>query len=457
MKSSPGILLPGLLLACSLPEQSLGAPGHDDATDGGTDATEESDTTGDVEEPAEQDDRDWVGVSGRCGLRPDGTLWCWGWNDRGQRGDGTLWDLWSLEDGQLYEIEAAEWALPTQVVATEDAVDGSWSDWVAVSTSSWTTCGLRENGTLWCWGWIFPSTPTRVLAAEEDPGEPPQIDWIAFSLSHDVSCGLRADGSLWCWGTCESYHFPGCAVGDGNEGIPVVPGTTSRQVVAAEESGEPPWTDWIAVTGGFTTCGLRANNTLWCWGPLAIPGVSWESTRIRNTPVELVDEDSGASFSDWIAISGHCGLRANGTLWCWDGLRSASIGASVHTKLTRVPAAEESEEPFWSDWVAVSNPRTNGRGTACGLRADGTLWCWWRGSGGWLGDGTTTEHRETPTRVVAAEESGEPPWSDWIAVSGSCGLREDGSVWCWGFHGQSSDWDNPVVDIRTTPYRVRPE
>jgi predicted Zn-dependent protease len=72
-----------------------------------------------------------VGVQRTCGIHIDGTLWCWGRNQEGQLGDGTMEDR----------------LVPTQV--------GTDADWVSVALGDFHTCGIRNDGsrkTLWCWG-----------------------------------------------------------------------------------------------------------------------------------------------------------------------------------------------------------------------------------------------------------------------------------------------------------------
>jgi alpha-tubulin suppressor-like RCC1 family protein len=65
-----------------------------------------------------------------CARKTDGTLWCWGTNNNGQLGDGTLVDKPS-------PIQVA--ALGTSVGQVAAANDG--------------TCARKTDGTLWCWGW----------------------------------------------------------------------------------------------------------------------------------------------------------------------------------------------------------------------------------------------------------------------------------------------------------------
>lgn len=68
-----------------------------------------------------------LGTDHTCGIDLAGALWCWGRNDRGQVGDGTLEDR--------------------AVAVMIDA--GPWLD-VRARVSH--TCGIKDDGTVWCWG-----------------------------------------------------------------------------------------------------------------------------------------------------------------------------------------------------------------------------------------------------------------------------------------------------------------
>lgn len=70
------------------------------------------------------DSRSWH----TCGRRTDGTLWCWGANNRGQLGDGTRTNS----------------AVPVQA--------GADADWARLSVGFRHTCAIKLDGTLWCWG-----------------------------------------------------------------------------------------------------------------------------------------------------------------------------------------------------------------------------------------------------------------------------------------------------------------
>src|SRR5690606_10233558 len=70
-----------------------------------------------------------LGSNSTCGVRVDGTLWCWGTNTRGQVGVGDITQRLS----------------PTQV--------GTAADWQRVSAGTEFACGIRAGGSLWCWGY----------------------------------------------------------------------------------------------------------------------------------------------------------------------------------------------------------------------------------------------------------------------------------------------------------------
>jgi len=63
-----------------------------------------------------------------CALLEDGSVWCWGANDRGQLGDGTTEDA----------------LVPVRAQLDTRAVD--------LSTGGATTCAADEEGVAWCWG-----------------------------------------------------------------------------------------------------------------------------------------------------------------------------------------------------------------------------------------------------------------------------------------------------------------
>ncbi len=69
------------------------------------------------------------GVGFTCALRDDRTLLCWGANNLGQLGRGTI---------------------STRALSPDPA--GGFDDWIAYAVGEGHVCAVREGGSLYCWG-----------------------------------------------------------------------------------------------------------------------------------------------------------------------------------------------------------------------------------------------------------------------------------------------------------------
>ncbi len=230
---------------------------------------------------------------------------------------------------------------------------------------------------------------------------------VAVSLGDDHTCALKRD-ELYCWGN-----------NNGGQAADVVPTQLSSPARVAGA--------WKAVAAGEGyTCGARADGTLWCWGFLEPFGLAGDelcfrdgvSTECQRSPVQI------GSGTDWTAVAAGpehlCALRGSGTLWCWGRDYSGSLGLGEDVDEVAEPTQVGAE----TDWVAVRASRSN----TCAIRRGGFLYCWGSNTLGDVGDGTS-EHRYVPTTVVE-------PYGGWTDVLlggyGTCGLKDDGSLHCWG-------------------------
>lgn len=113
-----------------------------------------------------------------CGLTPQGEGFCWGWNNRGQLGDGTTTNR----------------AAPT-------AVSGGLL-FQSLDAGQFHTCGVATDGQAYCWGWngdgqlgdgstTDRSTPVQVATDI-------RFESISAGLIH--TCGVSVDEEIWCWG-----------------------------------------------------------------------------------------------------------------------------------------------------------------------------------------------------------------------------------------------------------------
>lgn len=98
---------------------------------------------------------------------------------------------------------------------------------------------------------------------------------------------------------------------------------------------------------------------------------------------------------------------------------------------------------------------TAGAGHLCGIRADGSLWCWGENNGGRLGVGDNAD-RTSPTQVGGA--------TSWKTVTAgnlfTCGTRTGRTVWCWGLNDRGQlglgDTANRTTPAQVPSFRARP-
>jgi alpha-tubulin suppressor-like RCC1 family protein len=342
---------------------------------------------------------DWVEVSANaysaCGRRSNGTIYCWGMNVASQVGDGTTTQRTS----------------PT-------IVNGGFTDWTSLSGGYNHTCATRSNGTVYCWGAnAFGQTGQSPSDAVSAPTlvSGAYMDWTAVSSGRTHTCGLRQSGRPWCWGANSSTQL-------GNN--------VSLTRTAPEQLGAA--TDWTQITNGrYHACGIRSG-AAYCWGRNGNGQVGDDSTLDRSSPVLV-----SGGFTDWTQLSaGHtqtCGRRSNGTIYCWGENTDGQLGDNTRTQRLTPTIVNGG----YTDWTAI----TAGSSHTCGRRSNSTVYCWGANSNGQLGDNTTVQ-KLIPTIVNGG-------FTDWTMVSSlathTCGVRSNGTAYCWGNNGNGQLGDNTTV------------
>lgn len=234
-----------------------------------------------------------VGLAHACGLAVTGRVWCWGSNAGGEMGVG------SAEPGG---------GNPREVVG------GATYTSLAVGVAH--TCAATAGGTVHCWGRNGfgmvgdgtsepKGTPTAIAA---------NLTFAAVYANHNRTCALTVSGEAYCWGVGDegSLGFlpePRFNVCGGFLGTcSSVPG----RVLTDARFG--------SITAGFwSTCGLSTEGQTWCWGTHAsgVRGVyPAEGDPLRATlhPTEL-------EFTSIRAVGyTACGLTAARSVHCWGDL-----------------------------------------------------------------------------------------------------------------------------------------
>ncbi len=372
------------------------------------------------------DDSDWsqvaAGPSHSCGIRDDGTLWCWGSQRFGALGNGVVDD----ESTHIpQQVGDEEW-----VYVTAGGSDGTFG-------YDLNTCGIRDNGTLWCWGYNYYGQLGQGDTQEYDT--PQQVgdedDWETVDVADNSVCGIRS-GELYCWG-----HNPS-PIGHSGHRLPIDNDNTviSTPHRVGEESD---WTDIAlgdddsnlgAITEVSHGCGIRSGG-LYCWGEFPAEEIG---------VIHQIGDDQ-----DWTVVrAAHrstCALRQDQTLWCFGQNANDMLGIGVAGDILEpqqvgdaddwatFDIASHSKTPFVLMGVA-NEPHLRPSRHLCGIRGpDSEMRCWGRNTFGELGQGELTWTAD-PTLV-----DGNLSW-DQLAVGlyNTCGIDTDGDLRCWGYNADTN-------------------
>lgn len=262
-----------------------------------------------------------------CALAIDAQAWCWGLGLGGQLGDG----------------QRANSRAPTAVAGTHRFVQVAASLWQGV------TCGLKADGSLWCWGIGFGGAAGPAASAEPAPWtQASTLVLRSFGLGEAHACGLDAAGQAWCWGRNTFGELGNGSDVSAAAPTPVAGGRVYRQLSV----------------GPTHACALEPGGQAWCWG-FGAAGDGGAIGDARRTPVAVA---GGLRFEQIASGQGRsCGLTAAGAAWCWgQGITGAlGDGASLDRA---VPVAVTGALVYRS--IGVGGMAT------CGIGTDGSASCW---------------------------------------------------------------------------------
>lgn len=173
-----------------------------------------------------------------CALTSDQRVYCWGQNNHGQLGNGTI----------------TQANTPTLVPGLLNVI--------AISAGSSFTCALLADNTVKCWGYggklgnnsaVGSTVPVSVLSYRD--GNAPLGQITAIASNYDGTCGLRSTSTgnqVVCWG----YN------GYGTLGI------GSLSITRRMAYDVPGLQDISSLSqiGGHTTCATTSSGTPYCFG-----------------------------------------------------------------------------------------------------------------------------------------------------------------------------------------------
>lgn len=244
-------------------------------------------------------------------LKPDGTVWAWGFNKHGQLGDGTT----TLERYTAVQVQGLRRV-------------------VAIAAGDRHSLAVKADGTVWAWGWnqegelgggAWPrgsATPVQTKTLTH---------MIAVAAGRGRSLALKSDGTVWVWGE---------AIRERDDG------TWCNSIIPVQVKG---LMNIIAVAAGFSHfLALKTDGTVWAWGinsSFALGDGTRESRLVPlkvNGLTNVIAIAAGNSYS--------LAVKADGTVWAWgrnlfgvlgDGTKESR---SSPVLVTAVPASGPAEE-----------------------------------------------------------------------------------------------------------------
>lgn len=243
-------------------------------------------------------EKTWVslssGVYHTIALKADGTIWAWGFNDKGQLGNSGTNDK----------------SRPTQV--------GKENNWASIFTEGYTSFGIKTDGSLWGWGDNAVSQlgiPGNTQTAQPVPVQiGADKDWKYGNggLSHCLA--IKQDGSLWAWG----YNWEG-ELGNG------LRSTDNTQPIRVGNDK-----DWSGIAGGDDfSIAIKLDGSMWSWGKNDRGQLG-----IGNNNDQLIPVKVGKS-KKWTAASSGSGgciaVQSDGSVWVWgvNSLGQLGIGNRI--------------------------------------------------------------------------------------------------------------------------------
>lgn len=276
-----------------------------------------------------------------CAARRSGEVWCWGRNDAGQVGDGTM-DTRNR---------------PVRVVGV--------SGGLSVEVGLVSTCALLTAlPRLVCWG--------DGASPEPVPGAPigAPIDQLAVGATH--ACVL-SEGRVHCWGNNAAGQL-----GDGS--------TTNRSTAFPV----PGLEDIVEIAVSLaSTCARASSGRVWCWGREDLLGLGRTSMSAEPDPQEVSALAGASRLYAGEFASGMCAADPGGDVSCWgkDLAETVRVGSDVYAS---TPTPLSALRGTTSLSIGVSH--------ACAV-IDRRVVCWGANGSGQIGNGSNDPSVD-PTAVL---------------------------------------------------------
>lgn len=357
-----------------------------------------------------------AGLLHTCGLVGDGVAYCWGYNERGQLGDGSR----------------SRRTTPVKVLGAVK--------FEQLSAGGQHTCGLSGQR-IYCWGLNLSGQLGD--GTQRDRATPglvsSTIAFKAVDVGPTTSCALSTENRAYCWGRNADGQ-----IGDG---------TFVDRTTPVEVSGGLAF-ELIRV-GAFHTCGLTLGRVAYCWGRNDFGQLGNDQLTGSAVPVKVATSEVFVDID--VGFRHTCAVTTDGRAFCWGRNDFGQLG--LGEERSGVPQLTPTELPTQLRFSSL----TAGALYTCALeRGTGSAYCWGYNGSGQLGAQSTN-------RCVDEQGAVFPCQLDPLAVTGGlrfsmisaatqhvCAITTEGVAYCWGLgsEGQLGDGSKGETVMKSEPTKV---
>jgi uncharacterized protein len=355
-----------------------------------------------------------VGLYHVCALLNTGQVKCWGRNDKGQLGDGTMKD--SL--------------IPVAVKGIQHAV--------SLFADSSSACVIEADGQVKCWGVDGGDRPRA--NSYYGPNKWPDQDVIdgirdaqSVVLDGKLACALIRDGHVRCWvsgglvaevsGVTDAVVLGyGCAIVRSGS-VVCWEGTKHNYSLEPQSSNEPRLVaKHLRGADGAVAlsynCALLSSGSVNCWGSNEFGQLGDGTTISRDYAAPIVNLPKAVAL-----VGDECAVLAEGGMACW--------GAEYGDAVTHASTAERIPHLVGARKIMV-----DGLVGYCGLMETGKVHCYNPHGGG----ETAIDGIDGAVSIDMGDDNG-------------CVVLKDGRLKCWGRNNRYGQLGNGKAEIQ---YIVKP-
>ena len=382
-----------------------------------------------------------MGPKHSCAVSGAGRVHCWGANQWGQLGNGTLY---YNADNSFEALPAvvsrppAAVAVPSgdsTLVLTATGAVNEWGRYQGATVSNYVpsnaqslvagyehVCVLSNAGELRCWGSNFHGQlGNGGVSGAVVQGMAAGVTAVAAGAYH--TCALLVSGELKCWG-----HNSQGQIGNGS---------VSASVAAPVTVGGIPGPVQSVVAGQYNTCvTLSSDGSAHCWGDNSGGQIGDGTFQQRLAPAPVTGL-TGAVAQLVLGDFHGCARMVGGPPQCWGLNVSGQLGDGTN-------AGRPAPGPI-SGLVGTVSQLAAAASQTCALLDSGEVRCWGNNVFGQLGDATSIS-RSSPVSVNRFSGLFKAPYD--LAGSAAPDLvwkhSVSGNQFLWAMAGAMLEFEAPL-------------